>query len=202
LKGDDSRMDPAFFQTPTFTLLVIPILIFLGRIVDVTVGTMRIIFVSRGLRFLSVAFGFIEILVWLMAIRQIMGNLNHWIYYISYAAGFSMGNFIGITIERHLAIGHIIVRVITRRDATDLENHLRNHDYMLTSVDAEGEAGPVKILFMVIRRKVLPDVVRIIRKFNPLAFYTVEDLRYVSQTARPTIERRHIFSLRGLGNGK
>jgi len=195
-------MDSAFFQSPTFTLLIIPILIFLGRIVDVTVGTMRIIFVSRGLRFLSVAAGFVEILVWLLAIRQIMGNLNHWTYYVSYAAGFSTGNYIGITIERHLAIGHIIVRVITQRDATDLESHLRDHDYNLTSVDAEGEAGPVKILFMVIRRKMLPEVVWTIRKFNPLAFYTVEDLRYVSQTARSTMERRHLFSLRGLKKGK
>jgi uncharacterized protein YebE (UPF0316 family) len=195
-------MDAVFFQSTTFTLLVIPILIFLGRIVDVTVGTMRIIFVSRGLRFLSVAAGFVEIIVWLLAIRQIMGNLDHWVYYVSYAAGFSTGNFIGITIERHLAIGHIIVRVITQRDATELESHLRYHDYNLTSVDAEGESGPVKILFMVIRRKMLPEVVWTIKKFNPLAFYTVEDLRFVSQTARATVERRHIFSLRGLKNGK
>jgi uncharacterized protein YebE (UPF0316 family) len=195
-------MDSAFFQSPAFTLIIIPVLIFLGRIVDVSVGTMRIIFVSRGLRFLSVAAGFVEIMVWLFAIRQVMGHMNHWTYFISYAAGYSTGNFIGITIERHLAIGYIIVRVITQRDATELESHLRKHDYMMTSVDAEGEAGPVKILFMVIRRKTLPKVVWDIRKFNPLAFYTVEDLRYVSQTARPTMERRHLFSFRGIHKGK
>jgi len=195
-------VDHTFFESTTFTLVVIPILIFLARIVDVTIGTMRIIFVSRGLRVLSVVAGFVEILVWLMAIRQIMGNLNHWIYYVSYAAGFSTGNYIGITVERHLAIGHIIVRVITQRNAKDLENHLRDHDYNLTSLNAEGETGPVKILFMVMRRKMLPEVVKTIRRFNPLAFYTVEDLRYVSQTTRATMERTHIFSQRGARKSK
>lgn len=195
-------MDPAFFQSPVFNLVVIPILIFLGRIVDVTVGTMRIIFVSRGLRFLSVLAGFIEILVWLLAIRQIMGNLNHWTYFIAYAAGFSVGNYIGITIERQLAIGYIIVRVITQKEAWGLERYLRNHDFMMTVLDARGDTGPVKILFMVIKRKALGEVLRVIRKFHPLAYYTVEDLRYVSQSLGPPIARRHLFFFRRNGKAK
>ena len=195
-------MDPLFFQSEFFKLVVVPGLIFLGRITDVTVGTMRIIFISRGLRFLSVLTGFFEILIWLLAIRMIMANLNHWVYYFTYAGGFAAGNFIGITMERHLAIGHIVVRIITRRDATDLERHMRDHGYQLTTVDAEGEAGPVKILFLVIRRKTLPEVVRIINRFNPLAFYTVEDLRFVSQTVSQPMLRRNVFSFRGVRKGK
>ena len=154
-------MDSAFFQSHTFNLVIIPLLIFLGRIIDVTVGTMRIIFVSRGFRFLSVAAGFIEIMVWLLVLRQIMANLNHWSYFIAYAAGFSTGNYIGITIERHLAIGYIIVRVITQKEAYGLERYLRNHDFMMTVLDARGDTGPVKVLFMVIKRKALGEVLNV-----------------------------------------
>lgn len=195
-------MDPSFFQSPAFNLLVVPILIFLGRIADVTVGTMRIIFVSRGLRMLSVVAGFVEIMVWLLVLRQIMGNLDHWTYFIAYAAGFSAGNYIGITIERHLAIGHIIVRVITQKEAPGLERYLRNHDFMMTVLDARGDTGPVKVLFMVIKRKALGEVLRVIRKFHPLAYYTVEDLRYVSQRMPDPVSRRSLFFSRSVGKGK
>ena len=194
--------DSAFFQSPTFTLVVIPILIFLGRIIDVTVGTMRIIFVSRGLRLLSVAAGFGEILVWLLAIRQIMGNLHHWSYFIAYAAGFSTGNYIGITIERHLALGYIILRVITQKEAPGLERYLRNHDFMMTVLDARGDIGPVKVLFMVIKRKALDEVLKAVRKFHPLAYYTVEDVRYVSQAISPPMARRNLFFFRRNGKVK
>jgi len=195
-------MDPSFFQSPAFNLIVVPILIFFGRIMDVTVGTMRIIFVSRGLRMLSVAAGFVEILVWLLVLRQIMGHLDHWTYFIAYAAGFSAGNFIGITIERQLAIGHIIVRVITQKEAPGLERYLRNHDFMMTVLDARGDTGPVKVLFMVIKRKALGEVLRVIRKFHPLAYYTVEDLRYVSQRVPDPVSRRNLFFSRSVGKGK
>jgi len=195
-------MDPAFFQSQTFNLVVIPILIFLGRILDVTVGTMRIIFVSRGFRLLSVIAGFVEIMVWLLVLRQIMANLNHWSYFLAYAAGFSTGNYIGITIERHLAIGYIIVRVITQKEAYGLERYLRNHDFMMTVLDARGDAGPVKVLFMVIKRKALGEVLRVIRKFHPLAFYTIEDVRHVSQGLGTQLTRRHKFLFRRNGKAK
>ncbi len=195
-------IDPAFFQSQTFNLVVIPILIFLGRITDVTVGTMRIIFVSRGFRFLSVIAGFFEIMVWLLVLRQIMANLNHWSYFIAYAAGFSTGNYIGITIERYLAIGYIIVRVITQKEAHGLERYLRNHDFMMTVLDARGDTGPVKVLFMVIKRKALGEVLRVIRKFHPLAFYTIEDVRYVSQGLGTPLTRRQTFLSRKNGKGK
>lgn len=194
--------DHAFFQSQTFYLVIIPILIFLGRIIDVTVGTMRIIFVSRGLRFLSVAAGFVEILVWLLAIRQIMANLDHWSYFIAYAAGFSTGNYIGITIERHLALGYIILRVITQKEAPGLERYLRNHDFMMTVLDARGDTGPVKVFFMVIRRKALGEVLRVIKKSHPLAFYTIEDVRYVSQGLGTPLSRRHTFLSRRNGKAK
>ncbi|MDF1535136.1 MAG: DUF2179 domain-containing protein [bacterium] len=189
----DGIIGGAGFITP----MVIPLLIFLARIADVTIGTLRIIFVTRGLRFLSAASGFFEVFIWLLAIRQIMVNLDHWLNFFAYAAGFAAGNYVGLSIERYIAIGHIIIRVITHRDATDLEEHLRDRGFPVTSVDAEGEAGQVKLLFTVARRSTLPEIIATIKRFNPLAFYTVEDLRYVSQPPAHPMARRHLFSLRG-----
>lgn len=192
-------MDPSFFQSTTFSNLVVPILIFFGRITDVTIGTLRIIYVARGLRLLSAVAGFIEVLIWLLVIRQIMANLDHWPNYITYAAGFAAGNYIGISIEHHIALGNILIRIITRREATELEGYLRDKGYSVTSVEALGEAGPVKVLFMVTRRKSLEGAVEIIKRFNPLAFYTVEDLRYVSQPLRSVFHQRKLLQYRKSG---
>jgi uncharacterized protein YebE (UPF0316 family) len=158
------------------TYFVVPLLIFLVRVVDVSMGTIRIIFVSRGIRVLASILGFFEILVWLFAISQIMRNLNSPMHYIAYAAGFSMGSYVGITIERTLALGNRVVRIITRKDARSLIRALQSKGYGTTSIDGEGATGPVKLIFSVVRRDHVAEIVRIIKKFNPNAFYTVEDV--------------------------
>jgi uncharacterized protein YebE (UPF0316 family) len=182
----------------TFTLVVIPLLIFLSRIVDVTFGTLRIIFVSRGMRLLAAFVGFFEVLVWILAIGQVMQHLTSWVTYVAYALGFSAGNFVGISIERRIAMGSLIVRVITRREADDLVKYLRTAGYGVTSLDARGETGPVKVIFTVLKRKNLPAVIGIIKRFNPNAFYTIEDVRFVQETMVLPVEKRPLFSLRSV----
>ena len=163
--------------------LIIPISIFLIRVTDVSLGTIRIIFVSRGVRILAALFGFFEVLIWLFAISQIMQNLTNFTNYIAYAAGFGMGTFVGITIEQAIYMRNVMIRVITRRDAGDLADYLSKHGYRITSVDAHGGRGPVKIFFTIVNRKTLEKTIEIIKKFNPRAFYTVEDIKYVTDTS-------------------
>lgn len=169
-----------------FTWLVIPLLIFVARILDVTLGTLRIIFLGRGKKFLAPAFGFFEVLIWLVAIRQIMQNLNNPVTYLAYAAGFAAGNFIGIYLESKLAIGTLIVRIITQRDAAELVNHLRAAGYGVTSLDAEGMSGQVKLIYTVIKRKCLPEVIENIKQFNPRSFVSVEEIQSASAGVFPT----------------
>lgn len=164
-----------------FSYIVVPSLIFLIRIVDVTLGTIRIISISRGLRYLSAVLGFFEVLIWLVAISQIMRNLNSPIHYIAYAGGFAMGTFVGITIERKISMGNRIVRVVTQKDATDLVKALNHKRHGVTTLDGEGAKGPVKVIFSVVRRDQVPGLVRTIKKFNPNAFFTVEDVNYVNE---------------------
>jgi uncharacterized protein YebE (UPF0316 family) len=162
-----------------FTYAVVPLLIFLVRVVDVSMGTIRIIFVSRGIRYFAAILGFFEVLIWLFAISQIMRNLNSPMHYIAYAAGFSMGNFVGITIERRLSLGNRVVRIITRKDSSLLISALKKIGYGITIIDGEGATGPVKLIFSVVRRDHVPELIQTIKNFNPNAFYTIEDVMSV-----------------------
>lgn len=101
-----------------FSFVVIPILICLARIVDVTIGTLRIIFISKGLKYLAPVMGFFEVIIWLLAIGQIMQNLGNAINYIAYGLGFAIGNFVGITIENKISLGFVLVRIITKEIST------------------------------------------------------------------------------------
>ncbi len=194
--------ETAFIDSQFFALVIIPLLIFLARISDVSIGTMRIIFVSRGFSIIAAFAGFVEILIWLFAIGQIMGNLGSWIHYIAYAGGYSVGTFIGIKIEQRVALGFQVVRIITQRNGTTLEENLRKANFMVTALDAEGGRGPVKVLFTVVKRNTLPWVLEMIRTTNPLAYFTIEDLRSVSTPGPiPTVWKRpNLFP--GFSKGK
>lgn len=160
---------------------LIPLLIFLSRIVDVSIGTIRIICVSRGIKLLSAVLGFFEVLIWLVAISQIMKNLTSPWHYIAYAAGFGMGNFVGLTIEQRIRMGTLMMRVVTGNDPSVLVARLISEGYGVTTIDAHGAMGPVKIIFMVIRRKNIDHVLDIVNEYNPNAFYTLEDVKEVAR---------------------
>ncbi|MBN2078763.1 MAG: DUF2179 domain-containing protein [Spirochaetes bacterium] len=182
-------MDVSLFESPLFTWVVIPFLIALARVVDVTLGTIRIIYISRGMKFLAPIFGFFEILIWLVAIGQIMKNLSNPVYYLAYAVGFAAGNLVGIFVEERLAVGRVILRIITQRDATHLVDYLRSSGYGVTTVEAEGATGPVELIFTVIDREKVEAVVRSVQTYNPRAFYSIEDVRLVREGIFPPSRR-------------
>ena len=156
---------------------IIPLLIVLARISDVTLGTIRIISIGRGYKFVAPLLGFFEVLIWLLAIRQIMQNLTNIFYYIVYAGGFAAGTFVGMYIEEKLAIGILSIRVITREDASALITYLRTEDYGVTTVEAQGAWGQVHVIYTIVKRSQVHKVIEIINRFNPKAFYLVEDVR-------------------------
>lgn len=173
----------------TFSLIILPILIFLARIIDVTFGTMRIIFVSRGFKLLAPIFGFFEIMIWLFAIGQVFSNLTNITYYIAYAGGFAAGNYVGICIEEKMAIGTIVVQIITKKEGTQLVDFLKSENFGVTSIDAEGATGKVKVIYTFIKRQDLNKVVGLIKRFNPKAFYSVEEVRSASEGIFPRGKR-------------
>ena len=94
---------------------LLAIAIFTARVTDVSLGTVRTIMVFRSRRLLASAIGFVESVIWVLAISQIVGNLDHWYLIAAYAAGFATGNYVGIWVEAKLAIGHELVRVVSYR---------------------------------------------------------------------------------------
>ena len=161
--------------------LLLPLFIFLARIFDVSLGTLRIIFVTKGMRRVAPFVGFFEVLIWLLAISRIMQDLDNWVCYLAYAGGFATGNFVGMYLEERLAIGHEMIRVITRKDATNLIEDLRNKGYGVTSVKAEGIEGEVAVIYIIARRSMISEVLDEINAFNPRALYTVESIKYVNK---------------------
>ena len=168
-----------------YTLLVMPFLIFIARVVDVSLGTVRVIFVSRGLKYLAPVVGFFEILIWLLAMGQIMKNLSNPACYIASAGGFAMGNYVGIAIAEKLSLGVVLIRGGTKRNALPLVERLQEDGYGVTSVDGHGSRGQVKVVFTVVARRQVSDVVHLIRTFNPHAFYSIEEVGYVEKGIFP-----------------
>jgi uncharacterized protein YebE (UPF0316 family) len=165
------------YQSDLFRWVTLPVLIFAARVVDVSLQTLRIIFVSRGLRYIAPVVGFFEVLIWLLAIGQIIHNVSHAAYYVAYAGGFAAGTLVGLLLEERLAMGLLIVRVITQEPAEPLIDALRVADFGVTVVDARGAQGPVRIIFMVIHRRNLQDVVHTLVTQKPDVFYSVEEVR-------------------------
>ncbi len=170
--------------------LILPLLVFVAELCVVTVGTLRIIFVSRGMQTLAPVLGFFEVSLWLFAIGQIMQNLTDPACYLAFALGFSCGNFLGIQIERRLAIGMLLVRIITNREPDELVEGLKAAGYGLTTVDGQGATGPVKIVLTVLKRKELDDVVGIIKGFDPKAFYSVDEIQAAEAGVFPSPRER------------
>ena len=195
----------SFIDSHFFTYLLLPFLIFCARIMDVSIGTVRVVFVSRGYKYLAPLCGFFEVLIWLIAMAQIMKNLTNVFCYVAYASGFATGNFIGMVIEEKMALGTVLIRVITRTEAPELTEYLKSRQYGVTSVDAEGLFGKVKILFTVVERSQIEDVVASIKRYNPQAFYTIEDVRYVNEryyVKGKTVSERLIRMFRPMRKGK
>jgi len=176
-----------------FTWVILPVLIFFARIMDQTIGTMRLIFLSKGMKYVAPFLGFFEVIIWLLAVGQIMQHLDNWLSYIAYGAGFATGNFIGMLLEEKISLGTVIIRVILSRQSPELINELKSQNFGLTLVDAEGSKGSVKLIFSIIRRKELSNFIDTIHQYNPNAFYTIEDVKSANEGIFRRSNSRTVF---------
>lgn len=169
-----------------YTWVTLPLIVFLARVTDVTLGTMRIIFVSRGRKIIAPLLGFVEVFIWITVVSQIVGSAkNNFPAYLAYAAGFAVGNYFGMVLEDKLAIGTLVVRAFLSKDGANLVKNLHEKGYGVTYVDGHGVNGPVQVIYTIVMRRELPEVVDIIQETHPKAFYTVEELRSVQQGVFP-----------------
>ena len=191
----------AFLQSDLFNWAILPALIFVARIADVSMGTVRMILIARGIRWLAPLVGFFEVIIWIAAMGQIMSHLSNPLCYLAFGAGYATGTYVGMLVEGRIHIGKAVIRTITAKEASGLIEALRAAHVGVTTVAAEGAMGHVKIVFSVVERRDLDKVIGIIRSFDPGAFYTVGDVRFVSEGVFPRREPAHSIA-RLAGSGK
>ena len=178
-------MDIAFYSSDIFVFGIIPIMIFCARICDVSIGTVRYILISRGFKNIAPIFGFFEVIIWLLAIGQVMKNITNPMCYIAYGGGFAAGTYIGMEIEERMKLGLSIIRMITEKPSENFVARLRQYGYGVTNISANGAYGEVTIILMVVKRSKIPHLIPLIHDFNPNAFFTIEDVRSASEGIFP-----------------
>lgn len=156
---------------------LLPLFIFIGRICDVTLGTLRIIFVSKGKRGIAPIIGFFEVFIWIVIISQILSRANDLIAYLSYAGGYATGTYVGMLIESKLAFGVLLYRVYTKEDGNKLVKMLNENGFGATLVHGEGSIGKVDVIEIVVARQLMKKIENVINLFDDHAFYVTEDVR-------------------------
>ncbi|MDO9679919.1 MAG: DUF5698 domain-containing protein [Bacteroidales bacterium] len=156
---------------------ILPFVIFFGRIIDVSLGTLRIIFVSKGEKYIAPIIGFFEVLIWIVVISEIFSRANDITAYLSYAAGYASGNFIGILIEQKIAFGILLCRVYTKGNGKELVSLLNRQNIGATLIHGTGSLGEIDIIETVVDRNLMKKVERIFTEFDPNVFFVVEDVR-------------------------
>ena len=160
-----------------FSWVILPLLIFVARLGDVTMATLRHIFISKGFKKIVPILGFFEVLIWLIAMRQVFSHLDNIACFIAWALGFSAGTYLGMLIDEKLAIGTQIIRVITSENITELILALKTKNQGITIVDGQGAIGPVKLIFTIVKRADKFEIIELIHQHAPKAFYTIEDVK-------------------------
>lgn len=160
-----------------FSWIILPLLIFLARLGDVTMATLRHIFISKGFKKIVPILGFFEVLIWLIAMRQVFSHLDNIACFIAWALGFSAGTYLGMLIDEKLAIGTQIIRVITGDNINELIAALKTKNQGITIVDGQGAIGPVKLIYTIVKRSDKFEIIELIHQYAPKAFYTIEDVK-------------------------
>jgi uncharacterized protein YebE (UPF0316 family) len=164
-----------------FNWIILPVLIFLSRLADVSLATLRHIFISKGFKTLVPILGFFEVLIWLIAIRQVFNNVNNIACYIAWAGGFSAGTYLGMLIEERLALGTQIIRIITTAEVEELVQSFKAYQQGITVVDGQGVMGPVKVIFTIVKRTNKDAIIGLIHRHAPDAFYSIEEVKNSSK---------------------
>ncbi|MCC6251863.1 MAG: DUF2179 domain-containing protein [Bacteroidia bacterium] len=166
-------MDKTFF----IEWLLFPLIIFCSRAIDVSLGTLRSVLASKGMKKMVPFIGFFEVLFWLFAISTVMKNLSNFMCYLGWAGGYATGIYIGLSIEEKLAIGTQVIRVFSQQNTNKLIDALVESNYSYTILDGEGKKGAVKLIFIVVKRKDVKHVTDIIHQYSPQALYSIEDVK-------------------------
>jgi uncharacterized protein YebE (UPF0316 family) len=168
-----------------FYTLATGLLIFTARIADVSIGTVRVIVTVQGRSVIAFFLGICELLIWITVVSAVINKISaHPVLALFYAFGYATGNVVGISLERKLALGFIILRVFTRTAGKSLADRIRSKGQPVTVFRGEGMRGPVDELYIACRRRQLKRILEDVKAEDPDAFYITEMARDVSKAGR------------------
>ncbi len=168
-------MDVIFHQSP----IVVALFIFVLRICDMSMDTIRVLFVVRGRKLLAWVLGFFQSIIFIVAISSVLANVNSIYNILAYGAGFATGNVIGMLIEERMALGHIHLTIYSSSRGTAVADALRKNGFAVTEVSGRGKDGVVTMMHCSVLRKRMDDVETIVLEEDPNAFITTSDVRKV-----------------------
>lgn len=154
------------------------------RLIDVSLGTVRIIMLSRRYRLLPAAIGFVEVLTWLVAATLVFSNLNSPPRMLAYAAGFALGTLLGTLLESRLAVGKTMMRIVSPIGSPAVAPSLRDAGFLVTVINADGRDGEVRLAFTIIPRRRSREALRIVQVLDPAAFISLQDVETVTPPER------------------
>ena len=155
-------------------LIFSALIIFLLRLADQSLGTMRALLVTKNKPIYAALIGLVESAIWIVAISQVIKDINDPILIGAYAAGFAAGTILGSYIEGLLGVGNIVIRVFTSFKSPSVAEPLREKGYGVTIINGEGKDGAVKIYLCIIPRRELKIVLKMIEEINPNAYITTD----------------------------
>ncbi|MBW6473484.1 MAG: DUF2179 domain-containing protein [Anaerolineaceae bacterium] len=161
---------------PSSPILII-LIIFLLRVSDMSLDTIRVLFVFRGRKGLAWVLGFFQSMLFVIAITSVLANLDNFLNIIAYAAGFATGNVVGMAIENRLAVGHIKMTIISPMAGPRIADALRNSGFAVTEVSGRGRSGMVSVLHVAVLRRKVDEAEKIVLEMDKDAFVTAEDVR-------------------------
>jgi uncharacterized protein YebE (UPF0316 family) len=165
-----------------YAWVILPFLIFIARIGDVSMETIRVIYISRGIKYLAPVIAFFEIIIWLLAMEVVMGDLSNIANFFAFAFGFATGTYVGLIIEEKLSIGMVIMRIVTTEESNEeITSFLQSENFGVTSLDAKGARGNVKMILTLVNRIDVPRITEHLQSTNPHAFFSIEDVRYANE---------------------
>jgi uncharacterized protein YebE (UPF0316 family) len=155
------------------------LLIFAARVADVTLSTIRILLLMRGKAVQASVIGFFEVTIFILALNQVVGNLDDPFRLLAYALGFATGNFVGSRLEERLALGFATVQVISVDKSVEMLEQIRERGFGVTALEGCGREGTYQILHVLLKRRDLPCFLSLVRGIDDQAFVSVMDTRKI-----------------------
>jgi uncharacterized protein YebE (UPF0316 family) len=157
------------------------LLIFGLRLIDVSLGTVRLIMISRGRRKIAPLLGFVEVTIWVVAISQVITNLDNIFNILGYSGGFAVGTLVGMWIEDKLALGHVEISIFSTTRGRKIVRKLRQADYGVTELTGNGRTGVVNFITTIVPRRDVKNIFQLVNRIDPKSFIAVDDMKAVKQ---------------------